>query len=77
MHLNKYTSFLPFELAQGVEPFDFAQDREPVEQLVGPFRMSILVRRRMYVVDFVFSMTSPCSVQVGRTYSGLSLEAVD
>jgi hypothetical protein len=28
---------LPFDLAQGGESFDFAQDREPVERLVEPF----------------------------------------
>ncbi len=29
---------LPFDLAQGGESFDSAQDREPVERLVEPFR---------------------------------------
>ena len=29
--------YLPFDLAQGGESFDFAQDREPVERLVEPF----------------------------------------
>jgi len=28
---------LPFDMAQGGESFDFAQDREPVERLVEPF----------------------------------------
>ena len=28
---------LPFDLAQGGESFDFAQDREPVERPVEPF----------------------------------------
>jgi len=28
---------LPFDLTQGGESFDFAQDREPVERLVEPF----------------------------------------
>ncbi len=28
---------LPFDVAQGGESFDFAQDREPVERLVEPF----------------------------------------
>jgi hypothetical protein len=28
---------LPFDLAQGGESFDFAQDREPAEPLVEPF----------------------------------------
>jgi hypothetical protein len=31
---------LPFELAQGGESFDSAQDREPVERLVEPFGIS-------------------------------------
>jgi hypothetical protein len=31
---------LPFDLAQGGESFDSAQDREPVERLVEPFRVS-------------------------------------
>jgi hypothetical protein len=31
---------LPFDLAQGGESFDSAQDREPVERLVEPFRIS-------------------------------------
>ena len=30
--------YLPFDLAQGGESFDFAQDRESVERLVEPFR---------------------------------------
>ena len=30
-------------LAQGGESFDFAQDREPVERLVEPFEICILV----------------------------------
>jgi hypothetical protein len=30
---------LPFDLAQGGESFDSAQDREPVERLVEPFRI--------------------------------------
>ena len=34
-HLNS-----PFDLAQGGESFDLAQDREPVERLVEPFRIS-------------------------------------
>jgi hypothetical protein len=29
--------YLPFDLAQGGEFFDFAQNREPVERLVEPF----------------------------------------
>jgi hypothetical protein len=48
-HLNFGDSNLPFGLAQGGESFDFAQDREPVEnpelvevveRLVEPFRIS-------------------------------------
>jgi hypothetical protein len=39
-HLNFGDSNLPFGLAQGGESFDFAQDREPVEWLVEPFRIS-------------------------------------
>jgi hypothetical protein len=34
---------LPFDFAQGGESFDFAQDREPVERLVEPFVIWILV----------------------------------
>jgi hypothetical protein len=34
---------LPFDLAQGGESFDFAQDREPVERLVEPFAICNLV----------------------------------
>jgi hypothetical protein len=34
---------LPFDLAQGGESFDFAQDREPVERLVEPFEIWFLV----------------------------------
>ena len=34
---------LPFGLAQGGESFDFAQDREPVERLVEPFVICLLV----------------------------------
>ena len=33
---------LPFDLAQGGESFDIAQDREPVERLVEPFDICIL-----------------------------------
>jgi hypothetical protein len=33
-------SDLPFDPAQGGESFDAAQDREPVERLVEPFRAS-------------------------------------
>jgi hypothetical protein len=41
--LNFGHSYLPFDLAQGGESFDFAQDREPVERLVEPFGVCILV----------------------------------
>jgi len=34
---------LPFDLAQGGESFDPAQDREPVERLVEPFGICVLV----------------------------------
>jgi len=35
---------LPFDLAQGgVESFDLAQDREPVERLVEPFGICVLL----------------------------------
>jgi hypothetical protein len=33
---------LPFDLAQGGESFDSAQDREPVERLVEPFEIWLL-----------------------------------
>jgi len=33
---------LPFDVAQGGESFDFAQDREPVERLVEPFVIWVL-----------------------------------
>jgi hypothetical protein len=35
--LNFGHCYLPFDLAQGGESFDFAQDRELVERLVEPF----------------------------------------
>jgi hypothetical protein len=34
---------LPIDLAQGGESFDFAQDREPVERLVEPFVICVLL----------------------------------
>ena len=34
---------LPFDMAQGGESFDSAQDREPVERLVEPFDIWVLV----------------------------------
>ena len=34
---------LPFDWAQGGESFDFAQDREPVERLVEPFGIWVLL----------------------------------
>jgi len=42
-YLNFSPWYLPFDLAQGGESFDFAQDREPVERLVEPFEICILV----------------------------------
>jgi hypothetical protein len=39
-HLDFRNLNLPFDLAQGGESFDSAQDREPVERLVEPFRIS-------------------------------------
>ncbi len=33
----------PFDLAQGGESFDSAQDREPVERLVEPFDICVLL----------------------------------
>jgi hypothetical protein len=39
-HISHHYFDLPFDLAQGGESFDFAQDREPVERLVEPFRAS-------------------------------------
>jgi len=44
-HLNFGDSNLPFDWAQGGESFDFAQDREPVERLVEPFRISFFELR--------------------------------
>ena len=44
-HLDFGNSNLPFDLAQGGESFDAAQNREPVERLVEPFRISNLVLR--------------------------------
>jgi hypothetical protein len=35
--------YLPFDLAQGGESFDLAQDREPAERLAEPFEFCILV----------------------------------
>ena len=37
-HLKIMILDLPFDLAQGGESFDSAQDRELVERLVEPFR---------------------------------------
>ena len=40
---------LPFDLAQGGgESFDFAQDREPVERLVEPFGICVLLFEIFY-----------------------------
>ncbi len=44
-HLDFGPSILPFDLAQGGESFDSAQDRELVERLVEPFRVSNFVLR--------------------------------
>jgi len=41
-HLKIRILDLPFDLAQGGESFDSAQDRELVERLVEPFRASDL-----------------------------------
>jgi hypothetical protein len=41
-HLNFDHSDLPFDFAQGGESFDSAQDREPAERRVEPFRASDL-----------------------------------
>jgi hypothetical protein len=42
---NFGNSNLPFDLAQGGESFDSAQDREPAERLVEPFRISTRLLR--------------------------------
>ena len=39
---------LPFDLAQDGESFDFAQDREPVERLVEPFGICVLLFEIFY-----------------------------
>jgi hypothetical protein len=44
-HLNFGYSILSFDFAQDGESFDSAQDREPVERLVEPFRVSGFVLR--------------------------------
>ncbi len=45
---------LPFDLAQGGgESFDLAQDREPVERLVEPFGICVLVFE-------IFQLAKPC-----------------
>jgi hypothetical protein len=41
--LNFGLCYLPFDLAQGGESFDSAQDREPVERLVEPFDICVLL----------------------------------
>jgi hypothetical protein len=38
---------LPFDLAQGGDSFDFAQDREPVERPVEPFVFCDLVLKSL------------------------------
>ena len=45
-HLYLVYCGLPFDFAQGGESFDFAQDREPAERLVEPFRVSYFVLPR-------------------------------
>ena len=57
-HLGFGHSRLPFDLAQGGESFDFAQDHEPVERLVEPFRVS----------DFVFRFYA---IKAGAPYAPL------
>ncbi len=39
-HPTSVVQYLPFDPTQGGESFDFAQDREPIERLVEPFRAS-------------------------------------
>jgi hypothetical protein len=41
--LNFGHCYLPFDLAQGGESFDSAQDREPAERLVEPFGICVLL----------------------------------
>jgi hypothetical protein len=41
---------LPFDLAQGGESFDTAQDREPVERLVEPFVICLLVLGIFFII---------------------------
>ena len=45
---------LPFDLAQGGESFDFAQDREPVERLVEPFGICVLLFEIFYLLSLNF-----------------------
>jgi len=48
-------------LAQGGESFDFAQDREPVERLVEPFVIWVL----LFVISFVkYSSFSSFSIRI-------------
>ncbi len=49
-HLDFGPSILPFDLAQGGESFDCAQDRELVERVVEPFRVSYF-ELRIYRVE--------------------------
>jgi hypothetical protein len=52
---------LPFDLAQGGESFDFAQDREPVERLVEPFEICILVLKFFMVLIKQITFINPVS----------------
>ena len=46
---------LLFDLAQGGESFDFAQDREPVERLVEPFGICVLLFGNFLIAEtFIF-----------------------
>jgi hypothetical protein len=49
---------LPFDLAQGGESFDFAQDREPVERLVEPFVICYLMIGIFLIQGYNFAYIS-------------------
>jgi len=55
---------LPYDLAQGGEAFDFAQDREPVERLVEPFVIWYLEfynpNESYLLIDLEFAAKLPC-----------------
>jgi hypothetical protein len=53
---------LPFDLAQGGESFDSAQDREPAERLVEPFRASDFEFRIWFRNRCTVSCTSELSI---------------